>query len=482
MKYAIKTKIIATMLLLVSGCWPVLQATAEVAGNGSKVDLLILDQLREEGRADLFVKMASEASLADAHYLADRTSRVQFVKDTLAAHAADSQAEVLALLAAEGVPAKSFWLNNSIFVSGASFGLVTALANRADVAYLRGNRKVSLIEPVETAPAADAGVDAIEWNISKINAPAVWATGNKGEGIVVANIDTGVRYTHNALKAQYRGTASESHDYNWWDPDLVLAVPTDNNGHGTHVMGTMVGDDGGSNQIGVAPGATWIAAQGCDSSSCSDFDLISSAEWIACPTRVDGTDPDCSKAPHVVNNSWSGGSGDTWYWSYVRSWLAAGIAPVFAAGNSGSNCNTIQSPGDYANTISVGATDINDVLASFSSKGPSTLAFGERRWQPYMAAPGANIRSAYRNSDTSYAILSGTSMAAPHIAGVIALQLNEAPFASVQRINLAQRLTAVQSLGAPPGPDACDGRNFDQFPNAIYGYGRVDAAAAVNGL
>jgi subtilisin family serine protease len=317
----------------------------------------------------------------------------------------------------------------------------------------------------------------VGWNIAQVNADDVWTQyGVRGENIVVANVDTGVRYTHNALRDKYRGF-NGSHDYTWWDPDGTLAVPTDNNDHGTHTMGTMVGDDGGTNQIGMAPNAKWIAAQGCDSNFCSNSDLLSSAQWIACPTRVNGSAPDCSKRPHVVNNSWGGGGGDAWYQSSVQSWLAAGITPVFSAGNSGSNCNTLGSPGDYRNVIGVGATTQSGVLASFSSKGPSS--FGGLK--PNVVAPGDSVRSSTRGSDSSYANFSGTSMAAPHVAGLVALLQSANPALTYRPVAMIgpMQQTAFRQLGAPPGPDSCGGRNYNQWPNYIYGYGRIDACAAV---
>jgi subtilisin family serine protease len=339
---------------------------------------------------------------------------------------------------------------------------------------------VPLVEPVRRAPSE--APEAVEWGIDKINANDVWPSGNTGQGIVVANVDTGVRYTHDAIDDQYRGNTGGgfNHDYDWWDPDGVYSAPQDNNDHGTHTMGTMVGGDGlgaFTNDIGVAPGAKWIAAQGCDSSSCSDFDLTSSAQWIACPTEVDGSNPNCSMAPDVVNNSWGGGGGDSWYQSYVNSWHAAGIIPVFSAGNNGSSCNSMGSPGDYRNVFGVGATTINDVLASFSSKGPGVF----RQLKPDMVAPGENVRSSIANSDTSYANFSGTSMAAPHLAGTIALMLNENPSATMVDLYFALANTASQNLGAPPGPDSCV-RPYNVYPNPIHGFGQIDAAAAVGAV
>jgi subtilisin family serine protease len=450
-------------------------AAAPAPDSSGKIDELVLSQLKTSQRTNVFAKMASNADLRGAAGIADRVARLNHVHDTLTALAATSQQDITAFLDGQGVRYESFWINNSVYVYDADRALVDALAARSDVAYVRGDHEVPLVRPVSVQEAAEP--QAVEWGISMINANDVWAQGNKGAGVVVANIDTGVRWTHDAIDNQYRGVAGD-HDYNWWDPDHSLSVPTDSVGHGTHTMGTMVGDDGGSNQIGVAPEAKWIAAQGCDSFSCSDFDLTSSAQFMTCPTRRDGSAPDCSKAPHVINNSWAGGGGDPWYTSYTDAWFAAGIVPVFAIGNAGPGCNTSESPGDYKKVIGVGAVDINSVLASFSSKGPGFF----RPVKPDFVAPGDNVRSSYFSSDTSYTNMSGTSMATPHVAGTIALMIADTPSASLQDLYNALRSTTVKGLPNPPDPDTCGGKPYNVYPNYIYGHGRIDALAAVNAL
>src|SRR5690606_13292426 len=137
----------------------------------------------------------------------------------------------------------------------------------------------------------------------------------------------------------------------WWDPssicDSPALVPCDNNGHGTHVPGTMVGDDGGDNPIGVAPGATWMMAKGCEDSTCTATALLSSGQFMLEPKDLNGDNPDSSMRPHVLNNSW-GGPADTdpWYRPTVQAWVAAGIFPQFASGNPGSACGQADNPGN----------------------------------------------------------------------------------------------------------------------------------------
>jgi len=153
----------------------------------------------------------------------------------------------------------------------------------------------------------DNGLNSIEPNLLHINADDAWVLGYTGEGLVVSSIDTGVRYTHQALVNQYRGNqggGSFNHDYNWFDPYGDYNIPTDGMGHGTHTMGTMVGDDGVSNQIGIAPDAQWMSCRGCNTNNCTDAALLACAEFIEAPTTVDGESPNPDMRPNVVNNSW----------------------------------------------------------------------------------------------------------------------------------------------------------------------------------
>jgi subtilisin family serine protease len=196
-------------------------------------------------------------------------------------------------------------------------------------------------------------------------------------------------YTHEALRDNYYG------DYGWFDPYEMSDFPIDNNGHGTHVTGTMVGNKG----IGVFPQGKWMACKGCFSNTCDTSALILCAQFITCPTMPDMTARNCSKAPHVVNNSWGSTVGGlTWFDVVIEAWHEAGIIPVFSAGNAGS-------PGDR-DVISVGATTSNETIAYFSSRGPSI----DGKLKPEVSAPGHLILSSYSVNDESYAIASGTSM------------------------------------------------------------------------
>jgi subtilisin family serine protease len=346
-----------------------------------------------------------------------------------------------------------------------------------DVVELREEKFAYVIDP--TTPFAAASSESFEagWNIELIGAVDAWNV-TQGENIVVSNIDTGVRYTHESLIGSYRG-ADGNHNYNWFDPaGAYPTAPGDGNGHGTHTMGTIAGSE--ASGVGVAPGSKWIAAKGCRTALCPEGDLTASAEFVICPTDLNGNNADCSLGADVVSNSWGGGQGDTWYMSYVEAWRDAGSIPVFAQGNAGPQCNTANSPGDYDNVIGVGATDSNDQLASFSSRGPSTGGSGIATVKPDISAPGALIRSASSSGDGLYSTLSGTSMACPHITGVVALMLSANPSMDYDQVFDIMTSTAFTGYGAPNGGQTtCGGISYSTIPNNHYGYGRVDAHAAV---
>eukprot|EP00002_Diphylleia_rotans_P038383 TRINITY_DN8723_c0_g1_i1.p1 TRINITY_DN8723_c0_g1~~TRINITY_DN8723_c0_g1_i1.p1 ORF type:complete len:598 (+),score=90.23 TRINITY_DN8723_c0_g1_i1:56-1849(+) len=398
-----------------------------------------------------------------------------------------------------------FWISNVVVVQGASRELLEWLATNPAVAAVRPARGVAaVVEPIIVSDAASSSAPrrALEWNIAQILADKAWNI-TRGENVVVGIIDTGSRYTHEALVGNYRGNLGNGrfdHDYNWWDPkefanddwwcspglpcnmqpreECCAEYPYDIIGHGSHVTGSSVGSERFG--IGVAPGAKWISAKGCRDGQCLNYGLITSAQWTLCPTKRDGSSPDCSLGADVVSNSWGGYETDDFYLDYVAAWRDAGIIPVFANGNSGPRCSTSGAPGNYVNVIGVGSTNKNDVLSRFSSRGPGPNEPGYAGLKPDISAPGEDIRSSYGNSDNAYSTISGTSMACPHISGVAALLLSANPSLTYEQVYEAMAKTAVQRLGAPAGNVAeCDGKGYDVFPNYFYGYGRVDALAAV---
>ncbi|MGJ6969800.1 S8 family serine peptidase [Streptosporangium sp. G11] len=218
-----------------------------------------------------------------------------------------------------------------------------------------------LPEPVERVATGAAGT-GLEWGVANINADDVWQEyGRRSEDIIIANIDTGVQFDHPALRASYRGTNADgtvTHDYNWLDTSANCkgGAPCDTHGHDTHTMGTMAGDDGHGNQIGVAPGVKWIAANGCQ--ICSEENLVASAQWMLAPTDSQDQNPDVSKRPHIINNSWSSTvpTDEPIIEDILEAWAASGIMGIWANGNNGPSCKTCGSPGSRTLNYSVAPT------------------------------------------------------------------------------------------------------------------------------
>ncbi|PWK48739.1 subtilisin family serine protease [Actinoplanes xinjiangensis] len=381
--------------------------------------------------------------------------------------AARSQRGLRKLLTSRGADFDTYWIADTVRVTGDA-DLLADVAARPEVKAVLPDTPVTL--PAPAAGAVQATVDAVEWNVDRIGAPRVWNENDvRGRGVVVANIDTGVQFDHPALAAGYRGwqaDGSVTHDYHWFDPTGLCAgaAPCDNNGHGTHTMGTMAGTGG----IGVAPGVTWIAAKGCEDGSCSIGALLAAGQWMVAPTDRNGQNPRPDLAPDVVNNSWGGGAGfDPWYSDVVRSWAAAGIFPAFSNGNAGPGCDTSGTPGSYADTYASGATDVDDVIASFSSRG----AGQDGGVKPDLSAPGVDVRSSVPGG--GYASYSGTSMASPHTAATVALIWSAVP--SLRR-DIGATRTILDETAIDTDDTACGGTADD---NNVYGQGRLDAYAAV---
>ncbi|BCJ40903.1 hypothetical protein GCM10010168_47970 [Actinoplanes ianthinogenes] len=422
----------------------------------------------DAGTSTFWVLLREKTDFSAASGAKTKAARGQAVVRAAQTGARLHQAGLRELLGKRKVPFESFWIADTIKVTGTA-ALRKEIAARPDVKGIVADTPIVLPKPA--AGSAQAEVQGNEWNIDRIGAPRVWAEkGDTGQGIVIANVDTGVQFDHPALAASYRGRQADGsyrHDYNWYDPSHVCsgAAPCDNAGHGTHTMGTMVGADG----IGVAPGAKWIAAKGCESQSCSASALLAAGQWIVAPTDLSGANPRPDLAPDIVNNSWGGAAGfDPWYSDVVRAWTAAGIFPAFSNGNSGPGCATATTPGSYTDVYSSGAFDVTGAIASFSSRGTGQ----DGGIKPDLAAPGVDVRSSVPGD--AYASYSGTSMASPHTAATVALIWAAVPA-------LRRDLTATREILDVTATDAddtsCGGTAAD---NNVFGQGRLDAYAAVS--
>ncbi|MFG3189788.1 S8 family serine peptidase [Streptomyces omiyaensis] len=403
---------------------------------------------------------------------AAKTARGRAVIAARQGHADRAQAGLRALLDQEGAAYRSFWISNTMLVTGGE-ALAARIAARDEVTAILADDPIAVPDPLPAVQ--EAAVDGVEWNVERVGAPRVWdELGVRGEGTVVAGIDTGVDHDHPALLGSYRGLASDGtvdHAYNWFDPTGVCAErgpePCDEGGHGTHTMGTMVGDDGAGNRIGVAPGATWIAAKACNPQECTRSALLAAGQWMLAPTDAKGRNPRPDLAPDVVNNSWGSKTLDTWYRDMVQAWRDAGIFPAFSGGNLGPACDVAGAPGAYAPSYATGAFDVAGRIAPFSSRGP-----GENGTvKPDIAAPGVNVRSAAPGG--GYVPNSGTSMASPHTAATVALLWSAAP---ALRGDVAATEAVLGGSAIDVDATACGGT---AQKNNVFGEGRLDAYAAV---
>jgi hypothetical protein len=442
---------------------------AQAVKPGDKIEPDLLARLTAEGPADFIVRFAEQANLAPA-YRMNWHDRGEFVYNSLQETAARSQGQAKEYLDGCSLRYQTFIAGNDLYVWAGDLNALNALAEMREVASLRLARTYYL-DPIIAESPTRARPNALAWGITDTKADQFWTQfGVQGNGIVVAGIDTGVQWDHPALDQAFKCGANPSDPACWADPANVCGGSAcDNNGHGTHTMGTMVADDdpGLAYQAGMAPNAQWIACKGCESNSCSDASLNACADWILAPGGS------AANRPNVVNNSWGGGGGNTWYLAKVNAWRAAGVFPAFSAGNEGEfGCNTLGSPGDYQESFATAAHDSGRAIAYFSSRGPS--AFGHDPYtKPNVSAPGVDVCSTVPGSGWNCGY-SGTSMASPHTAGAVALLWSCNP-ALIGQID--QTFQALQNTANTPPAGDC-GAPPDGQGNYTFGYGYLDILAA----
>lgn len=450
-----------------------------------KISPWVLQATQDGGHTDFLVLLSEQADLSPAYKMPTKQARGRWVYRTLWETAARTQAPLRAWLDAQGTSYRPFYIVNLILIRSGDLHLAAALAARPDVARIEANPRVrnALPRPLQVRWPEMRSPTTIEWNIQRVNAPAVWEMGYTGQGVVVGGQDTGYEWNHPALINQYRGWngSTADHNYNWYDAIAASPAPVDPHGHGTHTMGTIVGDDGAGNQIGMAPGARWIGCRNMDSDGYGSLaTYLACFEFFLAPYPLNGTpeqgNPDL--APDVTNNSWScptyeGCSWDTLQ-AAVEAQRAAGILTVAAAGNtSGAGCSSInEPPALYDAAYTVGATTSSDTIAYFSRRGPVTID-GSGRLKPELSAPGVSIRSSVPGGGYQY--MQGTSMAAPHVAGAVALLWSAQPALR----NQIDRTEAILNETALPLYSTQCGDPPASVPNNVYGWGRLDALAAV---
>jgi len=423
-----------------------------------------------------------------------RAARQKVVIESLQALAVQQQAGLLAaantLQAQEQVDhVTPFWIFNGVSLQ-ATPAAIMALAARPEVARITPdpdpNARIVLLDDHPAGTQSDKAGPQRRWavelpailgpnpkqmaqastpppepNIALVNAPALWNMGYNGQGVVVASLDTGVDITNPDLAASYRGGTNS-----WYDPYGQNAAPADftDNHHGTMTMSLIVGGSAGGSSNGMAPGAKWIAAKIFNNAGGATETAIHLAfQWVLNPNN-DPANP--GGAPDVVNNSWGYQTPgcDLNFQSDLQALVAAGIVPVFSAGNSGPNPSSDISPANNAGAFAVGAIDNNSAIASLSSRGPSHCNAAAPF--PNLVAPGVALKAAVPVGQ--YSTCTGTSCAAPEVTGGIALLLSALPHLGLDLCEQSLMQSAVD-LG-PAGYDTS------------FGYGRLDVLSAYNWL
>ncbi len=465
-----------------------------------EVDESLLELYQKQKEASYIVLLRDRQVFRESPQVRGKVAKSRIVYQSLVSKAAKTQQPVIDVLEKNKVRYQSFYVTNAIKVTS-DLRVMMEIASMEQVAQIIDDAPFRMLDyTVERLDPGQRNGDA-EWGIRMIKADSVWESGITGRGVVIAGQDTGYDWATSPLKQKYRGydaSGNYVHDYNWHDaihenspqyPEnqinpcgYSVKEPCDDNNHGTHTMGTMVGQDS-VNYIGVAPGASWIACRNMDRGWGRPSTYMECFEWFLAPYDFDKTKPDPAKAPHVINNSWycsveegCNPSNFKLMEEIVLNLKSSGVVVVVSAGNEGSQgCGSVTGPPAFFEpSFSVGATNDQDVIAGFSSKGPVVID-SSFRLKPNVSAPGVAVRSVVKGGN--YAAFSGTSMAGPHVAGAVALiiEANSALEGEVEIIEDILESTAVPK----EWNQDCGGFAGSKIPNPAYGFGRIDALAAV---
>jgi serine protease AprX len=465
-----------------------------------KIDPTIFAAAPEAEPSSFLVVLREQVDLSGAGAISDAAERRRFVFEALRDVADRTQGRPSEMLGQAGVRWRAHYLVNMLEVE-ANRTLAEELAALPEVSHVAPNRPVALRRPEiqetrdlsASSSVSRLSFSAVGANLERIRAPEVWAQGVTGAGIVVGVADSGFAWEHPALRSHYRGFdgVQVTHAYNWRDAvhdagagnpcGSDSPAPCDDGGHGTSTSGIAVGDDGVGNQIGVAPGARLIGCRNMDNGVGTPARYTECFQFLLAPTDPGGGLPRPELGADIINNSWGcppseGCTDPNILRAVVEAVRAAGIFVAVAAGNQGSECSTVfDAPAIYDAAYTVGATNSSDVIASFSSRGPVTVD-GSNRLKPDLVAPGVAVRTATPPDGYSSAF-QGTSASAPHVAGAVALLWSAAPAlrgnvpATEEILRLsATPLVAAQDCASLPGAEV---------PNAVYGFGRLDVAAAL---
>ncbi len=428
----------------------------------------------------LFVILNDQADLSSIRQITDIDERRMAAYQMLVQYANETQATLRNTFDNFGVEYTPYYLVNALEVRGGTL-VRLYLSTRPEVERVIPSPRLRPVDQEESSALAPTGFQTpptgVQWNVSMIGADRVWEEfGVRGEGVVIGQSDSGADVNHPELQPTYRGNG-DGDDYNWFDPWNGRTSPYDDGGHGTHTLGTIVGQNG----IGIAPGATWFACANLNRNLANPALYLDCMQFMLAPFPQNGdplSDGDPTLAADVLNNSWGcpelEGCDPNALLDAANHLRDAGIFVVVSTGNDGPACSTVNAPLSlYDSVFSVGAIDQSGNMAFFSSRGPVT-ADGSGRMKPDIAAPGVDILSSLPGG--AYGSNSGTSMAGPHVAGAVALLWSADP-SLVGDIDRTEQLLIE---AADPYSGSTDTGCFTgDIPNAAYGYGVLDVYEAV---
>lgn len=466
---------------------------AQTTNSLAKVDAEVWLELDQHTEVECFVLLQDQA-ITTTTKGTTKAEKAQAVFNALYQKAAETQGPIRRFLVGNNIAYRPYYIVNGFWVK-ANRNVIVQLANYASVERIAPNPRIQ-----NKLPKASAAVETpktITWGIERIGANQLWAEGVKGAGTVVAGQDTGYDWLHPALTDQYRGERDD-HNYHWHDAihgqisndttnrcGYDSPIPCDDHSHGTHTMGTMAGDDGLGNEIGVAPKSEWIGCRNMENGWGTPATYLECFQWFLAPTDTNNLNPQPSLAPDVIANSWgcppSEGCNTSNFnilETAVVNLKNAGVVVVVSAGNDGRDgCHSIRNPAAiYEASFVVGATDIADTLANFSSRG-TVLVDSSGRMKPDVVAPGVNVRSCTINNN--YANYSGTSMAGPHVAGAVALLISAQPSLAGQVDSIETLLKMTADTVYTYRNEVCGNTSTTVFPNNMVGYGRINLVKAV---
>jgi len=468
-----------------------------------KIDPEVLAELEVGAQSEVIIAFNEQADLSPAYQLKTKEAKAQFVYNQVQEVANRTQVSVKNLLENQGRRYRSMAIVNAIVLQ-IDMDLARQIAQHSSVKNIQPNPWTEFDQPmIDRSLSTSRGT--LEWGVENIQSNDVWDLGFLGQGVVVGGQDTGYEWDHPAIQDRYRGWdgITADHNYHWHDaiheinplhndtiisPDnnpcgLDSSTPCDDHNHGTHTVGTMIGGEvEEDNKIGVAPMAQWIGCRNMERGWGSPASYIECFDWFLAPTDLNNENADPSAAPHVINNSWGcppveGCHPENFELMEIalEALRASGVVVVVSAGNSGPNCHSVDDPSAiFAGAFTVGASNSNDSIANFSSRG-SVAIDSSFRLKPNVVAPGVGVRSAIRGG--GYATWNGTSMAGPHVAGAVALIISAAPHLAGQ-VDTIETILEETSLHLLSEQD-CEFFPGMVTPNATYGHGRINVYEAV---